>query len=223
MFARALSSLLALGIVAQLVFATPSFAQGAPGVQAAPPPVPAAAAAPASGAALGAPAPLEAAPPAAGQRVADQDYRLGSRDKVRIMVYGEPNLSGEFFVSGNGQISFPLIGDVQAANSTVQEFQARLEAALRQGYLKEPRVSVEVLTFRPFYILGEINKPGEYPYSNGLNVLNAVATAGGFTYRAQKKSVRIRRANESEEKTYPLTGDLIVSPGDTIRVTERFF
>lgn len=223
MFARALSSLLALGIVAQLVFATPSFAQGAPGVQAAPPSVPAAAAAPASGAALGAPAPLEAAPPAAGQRVADQDYRLGSRDKVRIMVYGEPNLSGEFFVSGNGQISFPLIGDVQAANSTVQEFQARLEAALRQGYLKEPRVSVEVLTFRPFYILGEINKPGEYPYSNGLNVLNAVATAGGFTYRAQKKSVRIRRANESEEKTYPLTGDLIVSPGDTIRVTERFF
>jgi polysaccharide export outer membrane protein len=153
----------------------------------------------------------------------DRDYRLGPRDKVRINVFGEPNLSGEFFVSGNGQISFPLVGDVEAANSTVAEFQARLENALRQGYLKEPHVSAEVLTYRPFYILGEVNKPGEYPYSNGLNVLNAVATAGGFTYRAQKKNVHIRRADETEEKKYDLTSDLLVSPGDTIRITERFF
>jgi polysaccharide export outer membrane protein len=151
------------------------------------------------------------------------DYRLGPRDKVRIIVYGEPNLSGEFFVSGNGQISFPLVGDVEAANSTVAEFQARLENALRQGYLKEPRVSAEVLTYRPFYILGEVNKPGEYPYTNGLNVLNAVATAGGFTYRAQKKNVHIRRAGETDEKSYRLTADLLVSPGDTIRISERFF
>jgi polysaccharide export outer membrane protein len=80
-----------------------------------------------------------------------------------------------------------------------------------------------VVTDRPYYILGEINKPGEYPYSNGLNVLNAVATAGGFTYRAQKRSVRIRRASGAEERSYPLTSDLLVSPGDTIRITERLF
>jgi polysaccharide export outer membrane protein len=151
------------------------------------------------------------------------DYRLGPRDKVRIIVYGEPNLSGEFFVSGNGQISFPLVGDVEAANSTVAEFQARLENALRQGYLKEPRVSAEVLTYRPFYILGEVNKPGEYPYTNGLNVLNAVATAGGFTYRANQHKVFIKRSDHPDEETYELTPETMVAPGDMIRIGERFF
>jgi polysaccharide export outer membrane protein len=161
-----------------------------------------------------------AAPPSAS---VGEHYRLGPGDKVRIIVYGEPALSGEFFVSGSGLISFPLVGDVPAANLSVQQFQTKLEDALRQGYLKEPRASAEVLTYRPYYILGEVNKPGEYPYSNGLNVLNAVATAGGFTYRAQKKRVYIRRVNETAEKTYDLTSDLVVAPGDTIRVTERFF
>jgi polysaccharide export outer membrane protein len=219
MFSRALCLSLVVCISAELAFAAPAAAQGAPltpGITATPPPATTAIA----------PAPADAAPvpPAPGPaRETDRDYRLGPRDKVRIIVYGEPTLSGEFFVSGSGQISFPLVGDIDATNSTVAEFQTRLETALRQGYLKEPRVSAEVLTYRPFYILGEINKPGEYPYSNGLNVLNAVATAGGFTYRAQKRSVRIRRASGAEERSYPLTSDLLVSPGDTIRITERLF
>lgn len=164
------------------------------------------------------------APSAPAARVtAAGDYVLGPGDKVRVIVFGEETLSGEFVVGGAGKVSFPLIGDVAASGLPVQAFQAELENGLRQGYLKSPRVSVEVLTYRPYYILGEVNKPGEYPYSNGLNVLNSIATAGGFTYRAQTKRVFIRRANESTERPYSLTSGLQVAPGDTIRVAERFF
>ena len=151
------------------------------------------------------------------------EYRLGPGDKIRLIVFGEESLSGQFVVSGNGKVSLPLVGDVSAASLTVGEFQEEVVAALRQGYLKEPRVSAEVLTYRPFYILGEVNKPGEYPYSSGLTVLNAVATAGGFTYRAQTKRVYIRRHSETEEKPYDLGSETPVSPGDTIRIGERFF
>lgn len=106
---------------------------------------------------------------------------------------------------------------------TVRDFQTKVTTALADGYIRDPRVSAEVLNYRPFYILGEVNKPGEYPYTNGLTVLNAVATAGGFTYRANTKSVFIRRANEASEKAYPLSSVPAVAPGDTIRVAERFF
>lgn len=162
---------------------------------------------------------------AAAQRPAyiGSEYRLGPGDKVRLIVFGEESLSGQFVVSGNGKVSLPLVGDVDAASLTVGEFQEEVVAALRQGYLKEPRVSAEVLTYRPFYILGEVNKPGEYPYSSGLTVLNAVATAGGFTYRAQTKRVYIRRHSETNEKPYDLQSETPVSPGDTIRIGERFF
>jgi protein involved in polysaccharide export with SLBB domain len=160
---------------------------------------------------------------AAARADAGADYVLGPGDKVRVIVFGEEGLSGEFVVGGAGKVSFPLIGDVSASGLPVQAFQAALENGLKQGYLKAPRVSVEVLTYRPYYILGEVNKPGEYPYSNGLNVLNSIATAGGFTYRAQTKRVFIRRANESAERPYTLKSDVHVSPGDTIRIAERFF
>lgn len=151
------------------------------------------------------------------------DYVLGSGDKLRVIVYGEEALSGEFVVSGNGMLSMPLVGELQAAGRTVRDFQNAYEEKLRDGYLRDPRVSAEVLNFRPFYILGEVNKPGEYPYTSGLTVLNAIATAGGFTYRAQMKKVFIRRAGEGEEKAYALSSGLSVAPGDTIRIAERFF
>jgi protein involved in polysaccharide export with SLBB domain len=171
------------------------------------------------------PAPPMSAPASAGPQsiVTDSGYTLGSGDKVLVIVFGEPGLSGEFFVSSTGKVSFPLIGDVPAATLTVQAFQQELENGLRQGYLKEPRVSVEVLTYRPYYILGEVNKPGEYPYASGLTVMNAVATAGGFTYRAQTKKVFLRKNNETSERAYPLNAEVKVSPGDTIRIAERLF
>ncbi len=153
----------------------------------------------------------------------DTDYRLGSGDKVRVTVYGEPDLSGEFFVTGSGLVSLPLVGEVKAAGLKVGEFQEAVQRALSDGYLKEPRVSAEVLGFRPFYILGEVTKPGTYPYTSGLTVLNAVATAGGYTYRADKKQVFIKRDGATTEVKTVLSPSTTVAPGDTIRIGERFF
>jgi polysaccharide export outer membrane protein len=151
------------------------------------------------------------------------EYRLGSGDKVRVTTFGEEALTGEFLVGGTGKVSMPLVGELDAAGLTAREFQSRVETALKEGYLREPRVSVEVLSYRPFYILGEVGKPGEYPYTNGLTVLNAVATANGFSYRANKNRVFIKRADDAKEQEYPLTGTTQVAPGDTIRIGERFF
>jgi polysaccharide export outer membrane protein len=151
------------------------------------------------------------------------DYRLGAGDKLRIIVFGEESLTGEFFVSGAGKIAFPLIGDIDALGKTIPELQAAIETKLADGYLKMPKVSAEVLNYRPFYILGEVMKPGEYPFTNGLTVLNAVATAQGFTYRADTHKVYIRRAATKDELSEPLTPTTPVEPGDTIRIGERFF
>jgi polysaccharide export outer membrane protein len=168
------------------------------------------------------PAAAAAAPPPAVAAV-EPDYQLGSGDKVRVTVYGEESLSGEFFVTGSGMVSLPLIGEVRAAGLSVRQFQEAVQNALSDGYLKEPRVSAEVLNFRPYYILGEVSKPGTYPYISGLTVLNAVATAGGFTYRADKGKVFIKRNGESEEHKVPLDPSTTAAPGDTIRIGERFF
>lgn len=151
------------------------------------------------------------------------EYRLGSGDKIRVITFGEESLTGEFVVGGSGNVSLPLIGEVRAEGLSITQFQSAVETALKDGYLKEPRVSVEVLNYRPFYILGEVEEPGEYPYTNGLSVLNAVATAGGFTYRANTRRVLIKRADAADEREFPLTPLTPVAPGDTIRITERFF
>jgi polysaccharide export outer membrane protein len=160
--------------------------------------------------------------PAAGP-ASNFEYKLGAGDKLRIIVFGEDSLTGEFFVSGGGKVSFPLIGEVDAVGRTIPELQKAIEAKLADGYLKQPKVSAEVLNYRPFYILGEVMKPGEYPYTNGLTVLNAVATASGFTYRADTHKVFIRRASTTGEMPEPLTPTTPVEPGDTIRIGERFF
>ncbi len=151
------------------------------------------------------------------------EYHLGSGDQLRIIVFGEEDLSGEFVVDGSGQVSLPLVGEVSAKGKTVREFQRAVAKKLKEGYLTDPRVSAEVLNFRPFYILGEVKSPGEYPYLSGLTVMNAVATAEGFTYRADTRKVYIKRAGEVGEHAYTLTTETPVQPGDTIRIGERFF
>jgi protein involved in polysaccharide export with SLBB domain len=150
------------------------------------------------------------------------DYKLGIADKVRIIVFDEPTLSGEFVVNANGSLSVPLIGDVPAAGRAVASVRDDIQTKFAAGYLRNPRVSMDVLNYRPFYILGEVNKPGEYPYSNGLTVLNAVAIAQGFTYRANKRKVMIKAAGGTEV-TKMLDASTPVAPGDTIRIGERYF
>jgi protein involved in polysaccharide export with SLBB domain len=155
--------------------------------------------------------------------VNDDNYRLGAGDKMKITVYGEQDLSGEFLVSSNGRVQFPLVGEVQAVNLTAQEFAKTLTAELGAKYLRNPKVSIEIETFRPFYIIGEVNKPGEYPYESGLSLHGAVALAGGYTYRANDSNVYIRRVGSDAETSMRVTGQIKIYPGDVVRIPERFF
>jgi len=153
----------------------------------------------------------------------DESYTLGAGDKVRVTVFNEPTLSGEFFVSGDGALSLPLVGDVPAGNKTTKDVAAEFARLLADGYLRDPKVSMEVITYRPFFILGEVTTPGQYPYVSGMTAFSAVATASGFTPRAKKNRVYIRRHGEEAELEYELTPNLRVLPGDTIRIGERYF
>jgi protein involved in polysaccharide export with SLBB domain len=164
-----------------------------------------------------------AAPAPAGVVVVDENYRLGTGDKMKITVYDEPDLTGEFLVDGSGEVQFPLIGQIQASGLTVHEFVSSLASTLAAKYLRDPKVSIEIENYRPFYIMGEVNKPGEYPFESGLNVLNAVALAGGYTYRADHGDIYIRRYGSSAEKEEGFTADTKIYPGDVVRIPERIF
>lgn len=168
---------------------------------------------------------LPPAPEAAAAPAGPVAYTLGSGDKVRIIVFGEEGLTGEYSIADNGDLSFPLIGTVPAKGHSVAQLQAAVRERLANGYLKDPRVSVEVLTYRPYYILGEVNKPGEYPYTAGLTLQQAVATAGGYTYRANTRRIAVKHADETAEHGVEVRGgpSVSVQPGDTIRIPERFF
>ena len=157
------------------------------------------------------------------QSAADSVYKLDAGDKLRVIVFGEMDLGGEYEVDGSGYVRLPLIGQLRAGGLAVNEFENSMKAALEEGYLKNARVSVEVINYRPFYILGQVNKPGEYPYVNGMSVLNAVALAGGYTYRANQSDVYIRGRGAEEERLAPANQMTRVQPGDIITVRERFF
>lgn len=159
----------------------------------------------------------------ATQAQIDTSYALGSSDRLRVTVFGQPDLSGEFEVDGRGSISMPLVGQIQALGLSTVELENTIAASLAEGYVLDPRVSVEVINYRPFYILGEVGRPGEYPYTSGLTVQNAVAAAGGFSYRANKRAVFIKSIDSNEEIAYDLTPSTVVKPGDTIRIGERIF
>ena len=164
-----------------------------------------------------------AAAPPAPQASADEGYKLGSGDKLRVIVFGENDLGGEYVLDGGGFVSLPLIGQIHASGDTIHQFEAEVTAKLKDGYLKDPRVSVEVINYRPFYIIGEIMKPGEYAYVNGMSVLNAVALAGGYTFRANERQVYIRRGGSGSEQSVNADQTTKIYPGDIIRVAERFF
>lgn len=154
---------------------------------------------------------------------AQSEYRLGSGDIVRVTVFGHEDLSGEFEVGASGGIPIPLVGEVAAAGLTVQELQGAITQALQPDYLKNPRVGVDVLNYRPFYIIGEVKTPGSYPYVSGMRVVNAVALAGGFTYRADEDDILITRASDPSGAKTPADPNSVVLPGDVIEVPERFF
>jgi polysaccharide export outer membrane protein len=151
-------------------------------------------------------------------------YLLSPGDKLRVTVFNEPDLTGEFQINHSGNIAFPLVGTIPAAGLSVPEFQNQLLRRLRGGYVRNPRVSIEIANYRPFNVFGEVRNAGQYPFRPGLTVQDAIAMAGGFTYRANSRTAYIRRANANGEMTVKLDGPRVsILPGDDVRVPERYF
>jgi len=149
--------------------------------------------------------------------------RFAPGDKLRVTVFGEDRLSGEYQVDNSGSLSLPLAGTIQGSGLTRTELEQAITTQLKGQYLRNPKVTVDVVTFRPFYVLGEVQKPGEYAFRSGLNVLSAIAIAGGATYRANTSKVMIQRSGSTELTEYPQSPTVLVMPGDVVRVPERFF
>jgi polysaccharide export outer membrane protein len=153
-----------------------------------------------------------------------QGYRLGAGDRLRVTVYNEPALTGEFALTDNGSLAFPLIGDVPADGKSIVELRDMLTTKLGAGYVANPKVSVEVVNYRPYYILGEVGRAGSYPFVAGLTVSRAIAMAGGYSTRANTSTIFIKRENDPVERSIAIKKtDVKILPGDLIRVGERYF
>jgi polysaccharide export outer membrane protein len=152
------------------------------------------------------------------------DYQLGPGDHVRIIVYGDKDIGGEFEVSARGTLNIPLAGTISAEGLGTEALENEIADTLKQKNLvKDPSVTAEVISYRPIYVLGEVNKPGQYPYQPGMTVLTAVAVAGGFTYRAVEQSAAITRPRGERAVEGRAPSGAYVEPGDVVRILERRF
>lgn len=143
-------------------------------------------------------------------------------EKLHVLVYDEPTLTGDFMIDPSGFLSLPVVGTMKVAGMTPAQLQDKLVTALQAAHLKNPGVTVEVAEFRPFYILGEVDKPGAYPYVGGLNIMSAIAIAGGQTYRADQSKVLIQHVGEANLHSYDLDWPIPIMPGDIIQIPRRY-
>ena len=151
-------------------------------------------------------------------------YTLGPGDQLRVITYGEDQLTGDFVVNDGGNIEVPLLGAVRAAGLTVSQLQVAMADELKSRQLiKTPSVAVEVSQYRPIFVLGEVSRPGSYPYQPDMTVLTAVALAGGFTYRAVKNTESVTRAEAGHATEHRATPQSLLRPGDVVNVYERHF
>ena len=150
-------------------------------------------------------------------------YRLDAGDQLRIVVYDQPSLTNLYEIDQSGEVAFPLIGDVDARNATSDELANRIEARLATAYLREPDVTVEVAAYRPFFVLGEVGSPGQYAYVPGITAETAIAVAGGFSERANKRVVRVSRTVNGKLYESRITVTDLIRPGDTVYVPESLF
>jgi polysaccharide biosynthesis/export protein len=182
------------------------------------------------------PAPVRTAQPVIAQPIAAQaiaqpvilepqetGYALDSGDRLRVVVFGQDGLSASYSVDTGGSITMPLIGAVSARGHTPAQLQQAIAAKLKEGYVREPHVAVEIETYRPFFILGEVTLPGQYPYVANMTVETAVAIAGGYTPRAQKQRVEISRQVGGLTEKRVVSPNYPVHPGDTVQIAERWF
>jgi len=162
--------------------------------------------------------------PAGPQAVADADgpYLLDTGDRLRIFIYGQPNLSRLYVVDHEGKIAVPLIGSISARGKTTTQLQATIRARLGAEFVKDPHVTVDIQQNRPFFILGEVRNAGQYPYVSGMTVETAVAIAGGYTERASQRKYRVTRRINGFVEQIEAPGDYVLTPGDTVYVFERF-
>ncbi len=156
------------------------------------------------------------------QKPINRIYRISVGDKLKVSVFGEENLSGEFEVSALGNISMPLIGEMPAKGLAIHEFRESIARKLSDGYLKNPKVNVDILNYRPIFVHGEVKTGGEFAYKNGLGLRDAIAMAGGYTYRADQTYLYIGREGEPDVAVQT-PADVPILPGDNIRIPERFF
>ena len=147
-------------------------------------------------------------------------YRLGPGDRLQVTIFRQPEMSGEFTLDGAGRLSLPLLGELKAGGLTTRELENEIRQQLEiKGFLVNAQVSIQLLTYRPIYVLGEVDNPGSYEYREGMTVTNAIALAGGYTYRAIRSKVTIERRG----CLFEATPETLVQPGDIITVLERFF
>lgn len=153
-----------------------------------------------------------------------QAYRLGAGDQIRVITFGEDQLTGEFRIDDQGRIALPLLGGTQASGLTTQQLEEKVVSELRKrGLLRSPSVAVEVIAYRPIFVLGEVAKPGQYPYQPGMTMLTSVAVAGGFTYRAYQDHAFVVRTVGGESRDGLVLPRGYLAPGDVVRVYERRF
>ena len=161
---------------------------------------------------------------AAGGGSPGDSNKLGPNDRLRITVFGQPTLTGEYTLDGNGVLAFPLIGNVPANGVTTYQLQQAIAAKLKPDYLVNPNVSAEIVNRRPFYVIGEVQKPGNYPYVSDMTAVNAIAMAGGFTRRARKNDFYIRRLDKDGKMVrIEANAGTVLQAGDTLEVRERVF
>jgi polysaccharide export outer membrane protein len=161
--------------------------------------------------------------PVAAATIDEGPYTLDAGDKLRIVVFGQDALSNNYIVDAEGQISMPLIGTVSARGLTTAQLSGAIAGRLKQSYIRDPSVAVEIETYRPFFVLGEVTYPGQYPFVPNMTVQNAVAIAGGFTPRASKDKVTVTRKMQGAPMRFALPLRSPLRPGDTIEVSERWF
>ena len=166
---------------------------------------------------------LASATPLTQAPAAPAEYVLGPGDKLRLTVYGETDLSGEFTVDGSGYARLPLIGQTRAAGYTARQLEQVVANTLARGYMKSPRVSVDISTYRPFYVLGAVNRPGQYPFVEHMSAMNAIALAGGFNPSAVESVIFVRHEGSNTEEELPVDQAAVIQPGDVIKVHTTFF
>ena len=155
--------------------------------------------------------------------LAGQPVPLGPGDRIHITVYGQDLMTNDYLVDRDGSIALPLAGRVVIGGLVTADAEAAIRKTLNKGIVVDPNVTVDVIQYRPIYVIGEVNKPGAYDYTSNIVMINAVALAGGFTYRAKKDSVTVLRGSEASEQRYHATQTTALQPGDVVLVPERYF